>query len=174
MAPVIRPAEIGDAASLGKVHVAAWQWAYRGLMPDEVLDSLRPEARARAWKTWLGEHDGGFQAWVAEVDGEVIGFASSGLPVDDDLPDDSIELLAIYLLEPYLHSGVGSRLLEAAEAAWINEERQLGILWVLEGNTGTIEFYERHGWNHDGGKRDYPVGPDTTMPVLRYTKKLLG
>jgi len=174
MAPVIRPAKIADAAQLGEVHVAAWRWAYRGLMPDEVLDSLRPEARAKAWESWLDEHEGGFQAWVAEVDGRVVGFASSGVSRDDDLPDDSVELFAIYLLEPYLHTGIGARLLDAAEAAWIEDGKQLGALWVLETNTGTIEFYERHGWNHDGGRRHHPVAPEVTMPVVRYTKKLLG
>jgi GNAT superfamily N-acetyltransferase len=172
MAPLIRPADTSDAARLGEVHVAAWQWAYRGLMPDEVLDSLRPDARARAWEHMLGERDSGFQAWVAEVDGEVIGFASSGAPLDDDLPEGSVELMAIYLLEPYLHTGIGSQLIEAAESAWVDQGSQLGVLWVLEDNTGTIEFYERHGWYHDGSRRDHQVAAGVTVPTLRYLKRL--
>jgi GNAT superfamily N-acetyltransferase len=174
MAPtLVRPADIADAARLGEVHVIAWQWAYRGLMPDEVLDSLRPDARAKAWEQLLGgDHEGGFQAWVAVVDGQVVGFASSGDPVDDDLPDGAVELMAIYLLEEYLHTGIGSMLIEAAESAWIDQGRQLGVLWVLEDNTGTIEFYQRHEWSHDGARRPHQVAPDVSVPTLRFRKEL--
>ena len=172
MAALVRPAEVSDASRLGEVHVVAWQWAYRGLMPDEVLDSLRPDARARAWEQLLGDHAGGFQAWVAEVDGVVIGFASSGEPVDDDVPEGTVELMAIYLLEEHLHTGIGSMLIEAAEAAWVAQGRQLGVLWVLEDNTGTIEFYERHGWERDGSRRHHQVAPGVSVPTVRFAKKL--
>ena len=80
--------------------------------------------------------------------------------------------MAIYLLEPYLHTGIGSQLIEAAESAWVDQGSQLGMLWVLEDNTGTIEFYERHGWQHDGGRRDHQVAAGVSVPTRRYTKRL--
>ena len=42
----VRTAQPDDAAAVAEVHVRAWQAAYRGLMADEFLDSLRPEDRA--------------------------------------------------------------------------------------------------------------------------------
>lgn len=173
MALVIRPAEPADAPRLGHVHVAAWQWAYRGLMPDDVLDSLRPESRARAWKAWLGpDATEDFSAWVAEVDGEIVGFASSSLPRDEDLPEGSVELLSIYLLEDHVGTGVGSALLEAAEDAWRKAGAEYAVLWVMEGNARTIRFYERHGWKADGESRGEQVAEGTTVPVVRYVKPL--
>ena len=69
---VIRRPTTDDAPRLGEVHVAAWQWAYRGQMPDDLLDSLRPESRAKAWKTWLSEESSSdFSAWVAEEGGDL-------------------------------------------------------------------------------------------------------
>ena len=44
----LRPAEPGDASAVALVHVRAWQTRYRKLLPDEYLDGLRPEERARA------------------------------------------------------------------------------------------------------------------------------
>ena len=37
---VLRPATVGDAGLLAQLHVAAWQWAYRGLVNAEYLASL--------------------------------------------------------------------------------------------------------------------------------------
>ena len=45
-AVTVRHARAGDAPDLGLVHVRAWQAAYRGQMPDDYLDGLRPEERA--------------------------------------------------------------------------------------------------------------------------------
>jgi hypothetical protein len=42
----VRHATVGDAPALGRVHVRAWQAAYRGHKPDDYLDGLRPEERA--------------------------------------------------------------------------------------------------------------------------------
>ena len=36
----------GDEQAVAVVHVRSWQVAYRGLMPDEYLDGLRPQDRA--------------------------------------------------------------------------------------------------------------------------------
>jgi hypothetical protein len=44
---VVRRATLDDAPAIARVHVAAWQRAYRGQMPDAVLDGL-DESGARA------------------------------------------------------------------------------------------------------------------------------
>ncbi len=166
----IRPAVVADADRLGAVHVAAWQWAYRGLMPDDLLDSLRPEARARLWTTLLEDPSPSFSAWVVEVDGEIVGFASSDRAGEDDLPPGTIELLAIYLLEPHVGSGLGSRLIDTAEASWRDGGATLATLWVLEENTPTRAFYERHGWAADGATK-VDVN-DAYGTQVRYRKEL--
>jgi hypothetical protein len=42
----IRDARIDDINELGRVHVRAWQAAYRAVMPDEYLDGLQANDRA--------------------------------------------------------------------------------------------------------------------------------
>ena len=41
------------ALPLARLHVAAWRAAYRGLVPDEFLDGLDPDARAARFRSWL-------------------------------------------------------------------------------------------------------------------------
>ena len=169
----IRPAVVGDASRLGAVHVSAWQWAYRGLMPDDLLDSLRPESRGRAWEAWLGDpSEHGFEAWVVEVDGEIVGFVSSSDARDGDVPPNSAELLSVYLLEPYLGAGLGHALLTEAEASWRAADYELAVLWVLESNERTRRFYERHGWTTDGSTKAHDLGAGQEDAAIRYTKIL--
>ena len=54
---LLRPAEPADAMDVARVHVRAWQVAYRNLLPDEYLDEgalvgpvARIKERFRAWE----------------------------------------------------------------------------------------------------------------------------
>jgi GNAT superfamily N-acetyltransferase len=141
-------------------------------MPDDLLDSLRPESRAMAWTRWLTEESpNDFQAWVAEVDGIVVGFAASSRADDEDSPDNCVELLMIYLLQEFLGQGIGHALITTAEEHWRSAGYEVATLWVLASNTATRTFYEHHGWETDGSTRMHPLG-DVEQPVVRYTKLL--
>ena len=80
----VRRATVDDAAGIARVHVAAWREAYAGRMPADFLASLDVERRARGWATILsaGESD----AFVAERNGEIVGWATAGAGRDDDVP----------------------------------------------------------------------------------------
>lgn len=53
----IRLAAVADAEALAALHLHAWQWAYRGQLPDAYLDAL-PVTRAR-WFYAAGWAPGG-------------------------------------------------------------------------------------------------------------------
>jgi hypothetical protein len=73
---MVRPATPPDAPAIGRLHVRAWQAAYRGHMPDAYLDGLRPTERADYWRGVPGRDDLPGAILVAERDGEVAGFAA--------------------------------------------------------------------------------------------------
>ena len=54
----------------------AWQHGYRGMMPDDYLDGLRPDDRIEMWRDRLGHDDDLSPVLVAELDGVVAGFAA--------------------------------------------------------------------------------------------------
>jgi hypothetical protein len=89
-APVrIRTATEDDAAAIAEVHVASWRGAYRGVVPDQVLDGADLlDGRRRMWQRLLGDATpAGHAAWVAEADGQVVAFADV-LPSRDDDADE--------------------------------------------------------------------------------------
>jgi L-amino acid N-acyltransferase YncA len=151
----IRPAVLEDARDIAQIHVRGWQWAYRGQVPDEILDGLSVERRMEGWERELAGVGVGSpsRVWVAERDGQVIGFASSGVSRDQDAAQGTAEIYAVYLLPEVAGTGVGRAIFAHA----VDELRRQGFtaatLWVLETNERTRRFYEAAGWTPDGAAK---------------------
>jgi GNAT superfamily N-acetyltransferase len=155
----IRRAATGDARSIAEIGVLGWQAAYRGLLPDDFLAGLSVDARAVAWTMVLeADDDEASPAWVAERDGQVVGYLSTGPPRDEDVPLPAAEVYAIYVLPAVWHSGLGRALLAAAVAEWRARDAGRLVLWVLEGNTRARAFYEALGWAGDGARQQIYLG----------------
>jgi GNAT superfamily N-acetyltransferase len=142
----LRAATPSDALAVATVHVRAWQDGYRGLVADEYLDSLRPEDRAA--KYTLGSSDPNApETVVAELDGEVCGFATIG-PSRDGAPDTG-ELLALHVDPRAWGIGAGRLLIEDARARLVARGCTEAVLWVLVGNERAQRFYRIDGWLPD-------------------------
>lgn len=118
---LIRPAQGTDAEAVASVHLAARRSA---AMPP----GIHPDDEVRAW---LAGRLGQDEVWVAEADGEVVGYARMTPAWLDDL----------YVRPDHAGQGVGSALLDVAKA-----QRPDGFcLWVFEMNEPARGFYARHG-----------------------------
>jgi GNAT superfamily N-acetyltransferase len=160
----VRRAAAADARAIAEINVAGWQAAYRGLMPEAFLESLSADQRELAWRARLeGGADAGDPAWVAELDGEPVGYLVSGPPRDEDAEPGAVEIYAVYVRPDVWRSGVGRRLIEVATAEWWRRGATSLLLWVLEGNTRARSFYEALGWTADGSTKTYDMGGFTTL-----------
>jgi GNAT superfamily N-acetyltransferase len=164
---LIRAARPGDERPVAEVHVASWRRAYRGLLPGEYLERLSVDDREAMWLGAFADPEPKSGALVAEVDGRIVGFASFGPSRDEDVPERTGEVPAIYVEPSVMGKGVGRELLEEATA-----ELRLGgftraTLWVLEVNTPARRFYEKAGWAWDGtvGTHMFDCANE---PVVRY------
>ncbi|MEO7746749.1 MAG: GNAT family N-acetyltransferase [Actinomycetota bacterium] len=162
----VRRAGVGDAAGIAAVHVASWQRAYRGLMPAELLDALSVPARTQRWAQNLGSTAAGAATFVAEQDGEVIGFASIG-PCRDEDAETAAELWALYLHPRHWGAGHGHVLHAHAVRALAATGAADATLWVLTTNQRARRFYERHGWAADGATKVVALG-DAELAESRY------
>ncbi len=72
----IVPAAAEHARGLADCHIVCWREAYRGLVPNHVLDAFDIDQRTEAWTRRLGEHPG--RTTVALADDTVIGFITLG------------------------------------------------------------------------------------------------
>ena len=137
----LRRATQADADAIGEMHVQAWREAYAGLMPDAVLADLDPRQRAALWHGIIGK--GGF-VQLAEQDGAIVGFGSSGEQRDTSLPFAG-EIAALYVLRRAQRLGVGRRLMTAMASDLLAQGYGSASLWVLESNTPARRFYEALG-----------------------------
>lgn len=163
----IRPATPEDAEGIAKAHTLAWQRAYRGVVPEQFLDTLQWELREAVWRKELtAPAHPSSQIFVAVDDsGAVFGFVAVGPCRDDDLPG-SFEIHALYLVPETWSTGVGGRLLEAALS--VVPEGAGVALWVLEGNARGRRFYEAQGFTADGTSKVVEIGGQPLVE-LRYT-----
>lgn len=148
---------------MGRVHIAAWQVAYRGLMPDDFLEGLDGAVRGGRWHGALsaGPGEGRYQegeleglALVVEGDdGEVAGISVVGPPRRSEPPSVG-ELWMINLDPGAWGMGLGRALLAAATEALRTMGFEEAVLWVLSGNVRARRFYERAGWEPDGAQHE--------------------
>ena len=149
-AVAIRRAAEADTAAVAALHVRAWQWAYRGLLPDAYLDGLTEQIarRENMWRRQLQGAQPDRPVWVAERGGEVIGFCNTSPARDGEAA--TAELQALYLDPEVVGTGVGAALMRHALADLRARGNRAVVLWVLDTNARARRFYEKGGWRADG------------------------
>jgi ribosomal protein S18 acetylase RimI-like enzyme len=151
---VIRAGTRKDAEATARVHVESWAAAYtlKGPSLQQRLDLHRRSP----------------PSFVAEVDGEVVGFVGVGPSRD---PDAEGELYTIYVHPGHWGTGVGRELMRAGEGRMGELGYRRVVLWVLDGNARAQRFYESAGWVADGERRTIEFVGES-IPEVRYAKQL--
>jgi GNAT superfamily N-acetyltransferase len=142
----LRPAHPGDIDALAALHVASWKAAYRGLLPDEYLDRLAPDDRIPVWERRLAEGQSSTFTLVSVLRSQLVGFGVGTVDASDDADRGTVE--ALYVSPSQWRHGVGLALLAAVEAGLGERGCSSADLWVLDGNTRAMAFYEAQGWTN--------------------------
>ena len=181
----IRPATPNDAQAIARIRIQGWRFAYQGLISQDYLDSLSVAEDTERMRGYLsqfpqnsppsrsasvqGSSDGKKQSFILAVrDDAVLGFCRFGAAPDKtDRAESAVpagtlngRLHSLYIDPGARGQGIGHALMSHALstfAAWGCEHANL---WVLEGNSRAISFYERQGWRCTGAtKVDQSFGP---------------
>jgi ribosomal protein S18 acetylase RimI-like enzyme len=158
---VLRPAAATDGGVIARIQLEAWRATYGHLAPALIdgFDLGRTSenwARAAAGTT--------HRLRLAVSDGTVIGYALSGPPEEDE-PEGTGVIFAVYLLPAAQGRGVGRLLVEDALTGLAESGFTECMLWVAEQNPHAIGFYEHLGFRHDGGRKQW-----RGLPVVRYRR----
>lgn len=182
----IRPAAPNDAQEVARIRVLGWRFAYQGLVPQGYLDSLNvaedtermcgylsqlpqnlPPSRSESVQ---GSSDGEKRSFMLAVrDDAVLGFCHfSAAPNNADRPERTTpggemagRLHSLYIDPDTLGQGIGHALMSHALSTFAVWGCERAHLWVLEGNSRAISFYERQGWQLTGDtKVDRSFGPE--------------
>ena len=175
-APTVRLARPDDAEAIADAHVRGWLGAYRGLVPDAILDGLSVERRATHWRDTITTEDEAREAgaplaartWVVEEGGKVHGFGASG-PIRDQ-PDGLTGaggVFAVYLAPEARGRGLGRALFRHV----VDDLRGRGfdpvVVWVFEANADARRFYKAAGFELDGARQPVDFGT-VSLPEVRY------
>ena len=157
----IRKAALSDAERIAQIHVEAWRAAYHDFIPaDFPNNKAKLESRREFWNERLTKEEE--IHYVAENDGEIVGFFSIDQTRDADLSEKTYELIAIYFDAAYWHKGCGSQAMHFIIAQAKLRGYLRISLWVLEQNTAAIQFYKKFGFQFDGKTNVLPLGKPVT------------
>jgi ribosomal protein S18 acetylase RimI-like enzyme len=157
---------LADARAIAEIRVEAWQSAYRGLIPDDVLDNLSLEDVENRWRERIAEPWG--HIFVAETGDRVVGFAGCGRSHDEAEPAG--EIYVIYVHPEEWRKGYGLALVSEALERLQEHGFAEAILWVIEGNQQAIGFYKALGFEADGASKITQRSGDLRMPLVRYRR----
>ncbi len=144
----IRRARPADASAIAAVHVAAWQSAYPGILPEAYLARLSAIRQAAHYDQAIRAEGGVFvaAAWGADLPAgsppRIVGFTTAGLARASGIAEGEIETL--YVLDDWRDRGLGRRLMRAAAGYLQGRGCRSVFLWVLRDNPSRW-FYLRLG-----------------------------
>ncbi len=149
---VIRKMNPADSREeLSNIYEQSWKYAYKGIIPQNYLDSL-------SCGQWCNAIDNPNRHTLVMLDGDRLIGISSYCKSRFDAYKDWGEIISIYLLPEYMGKGLGKILIEKA----IDELKAMGFktifLWVLEENHRARHFYEKCGFKNNGNYMDNTIG----------------
>jgi ribosomal protein S18 acetylase RimI-like enzyme len=147
--PAIEPAGQQDVPALARVFVRCWRDAYRGVVADEIIDSLDPAREERRWSALVGEH----RVLVAREEGVAVGMVRFGADVDDPRRG---HVFSLYVDPEAAGAGVGRALLGHAVDELTAQSFASATLWVFAANERALRFYRAAGWTETGQTRIEP------------------
>ena len=174
----IRPAAPNDAQAVARIRVLGWRFAYQGLVPQGYLDSLNITENTERMRGYLSQlpqnlppnnlasvqgssGDEKRLFMLAVRDDVVLGFCHfSAAPNNADRPERAVlgrvmigRIHSLYVGPDALGQGIGHALMSHALSTFAAWGCERATLWVLEGNSRAISFYERQGWRCTGATK---------------------
>ena len=163
---LIRSATEADVTPVAQIHMASWRDAYRGVIPDAVIDARTVEGAVAMWFANLAQFP--LNLTVAQMaDRQIAGFSCAGPVTDQERSGPyEFEVYALHVRPDLRRNGVGAALLHQA----MTRARDLGtrslIVWTLENLHLSRRFYEREGGTLVK-RGEWQIG-GVTLPDLAY------
>ena len=155
----ILPLTPEDIPEKAEVHARTWQETYRGLLPDDLNDTITPQFAEDVTRRLTD-----LRTLVAKVDGRVVGYiAWSDRCRSHFSVDGAAEVCNLYVLQEFQGRGIGRALLEAALSRIGGHDV---VLSAFSSNAPALGFYEHVGFERTGVTFDEGAMEETEL-VLR-------
>ena len=139
----IRNIEEKDIPRVVDIKISGWQVAYKGIIEDNILNSMNREKIIEKLKNNYKEN--GFI--VAELNNEIVGFCSyiDNNKFTPDITYIDCELSALYVKPNLKYNGIGTKLFQFVTNEFKNKNKTKMILWCLKDNEPSKKFYTKMG-----------------------------
>ena len=153
----IKPMKIEDARSVAEIHTKAWQFAYKGIVPQVFLDKLDVNQREKNWKQGFIEDPSLIRLVAKDENNSILGFVC-GLECRGNNSQIDSELWAIYVSPEKTKCGIGNLLFKS----FTQELKKRGFskmnVWVLKDNKMARNFYEKMGGIQSEHTKEIDIG----------------
>jgi GNAT superfamily N-acetyltransferase len=140
---VYRVGVAGDSGGVAALHADSWRRHYRGAYSDAYLDGDILADRQAVWASRMSEEHEDRCTFVADEDGDLVGFVHTVLDAD---PIWGALIDNLHVTVERKRRGIGSTLLRAAGRLVAERRPSAGMyLWVLEQNVPAQQFYAAKG-----------------------------
>lgn len=131
--------EEDDRNAVSHIYEESWKAAYRGMLPEEYLQSI-PEGQ------WVKSLNTPGRNSVLCLDDGVLAGTSSFCKSRFEPFEGYGEIVSMYLLPEYIGKGYGKALMEFVLGELKKQGFKEAFLWVLEENQHARRFYVRAGF----------------------------
>lgn len=142
----IRKATLQDAPTIAHIHIISWQQTYRGIAPQQYLDSLNIETRTKEWQSKLEKSKS--STFVAVLDGQICGFIDGGR-ARKHVQDFDVEFYSVNVHPDTKGRGIGRLLMRGLAEEFCAAGLIKASVWVVASNPSR-RFYERLGGQEIG------------------------
>ena len=138
----IRLAKIEDCKAISKVKRKVWETTYRGIYPDEKIDSYNYKEQEEMFKSLVINKD--IDLYVVEVNNEIVGYMDCGVPIRQ-FEDYEQEIGLFYILEEFQRKGIGRELFKIAYENIKGKGYDRFFISCNKYNLPAQRFYEKMG-----------------------------
>lgn len=138
---IIRKMKYEDIDKIVDININDWKKAYKGIIDDNILDSLNKEEKIKKWRKSYNKAN----TIVAEENGIVIGYCKYDDEINNEKYNIDSEIIGLYVDYNKTKMGVGKKMMEYVMNDLKNKNKNRMILWCLEENQNARRFYESMG-----------------------------
>ena len=156
----VRMAQAQDIDRISLVLATSWKAAYRGIVDNDYLDSLKYDH----WVAFLTSALNGdtISSMVLLENQEIIGTSILG----KSETENEVHMISLYLLPEKIGQGYGHTFYSEIEKELRSKGIAKCVIDVLENNERAIKFYKAHGF------ADVQVEAETTLGNQNYPYKV--
>lgn len=168
-------ATVLDLPAVAALHLAASRSAYRGILADDILDSLTLDGRLALWRARYAALGPEGRLWIYRHDDEIAGFALADRTDDNERGHAVAELASFYVLPSFWGLGIGRHLMDVTINNFSRKSFDSLILWTMRANHRARRFYENAGFVSDGAvrlARRQESGISLEYDEMRYVRAL--